>query len=103
MYNKPYFKKENEMGLFSRLFGSSTATEPTVEPVEYKSFLIYPNSEPDGSQFRIAGKLTKEINGELKEHRFIRSDVISSKANADELVVSKAKVLIDQLGDSLFK
>lgn len=103
MYNKPYFKKENEMGLFSRLFGSSTATEPTVEPVEYKSFLIYPNSETDGSQFRIAGKLTKEINGELKEHRFIRSDVISSKANADELMVSKAKVLIDQLGDSLFK
>lgn len=89
------------MGLFSRLFGSKTP--PSIEPIEYKSFLIYPNSEPDGSQFRIAGKLTKEINGELKEHRFIRSDVISTKSNADELMLSKAKVLIDQLGDELFK
>ncbi|MGF1900481.1 HlyU family transcriptional regulator [Aliivibrio sifiae] len=91
------------MGLFSRLFGSSPKQEPVIEAIEYKTFLIYPNSEADGSQFRIAGKVTKEINGELKEHRFIRSDVISSKNDADELMLRKAKMLIDQMGESIFK
>ena len=91
------------MGLFSRLFGSSSKKEPVIEAIEYKTYLIYPNSGADGSQFRIAGKVTKEINGELKEHRFIRSDVISSKNDADELMLRKAKMLIDQMGDSIFK
>ncbi|OEF11115.1 HlyU family transcriptional regulator [Aliivibrio logei] len=92
------------MGLFSRIFGSSSSKkEPTITPIEYHSFLIYPNSEPDNEQFRIAGKITKEINGEIKEHRFIRSDVISSKTNADELMERKSKMLIDQMGDSIFK
>ena len=91
------------MGLFSRLFGSSPKQELVIESIEYNSFLIYPNSEADGSQFRIAGKVTKEINGELRDHRFIRSDVISSKNDADELMVRKAKMLIDQMGESIFK
>ena len=91
------------MGLFSRLFVSSPKQEPVIEPIEYKSFLIYPNSERDGNQFRIAGKITKEINGELKEHRFIRSDVISLKSDADELMLRKAKMLIDQIAESIFK
>ncbi|MCP3700662.1 MAG: transcriptional regulator [Aliivibrio sp.] len=90
------------MGLFSRLFGTSPKKETTIEPIEYKSFLIYPNSEQDDSQFRIAGTITKEINGEIKEHRFIRSDVISNKSDADKLMVHKSKMLIDQMNESIF-
>ena len=90
------------MGLFSRIFGTPPKQEVTIESVEYKSFLIYPNSERDGSQFRIAGTITKEINGEIKEHRFIRSDVISNKSDADKLMVHKSKMLIDQMNESIF-
>ncbi|MDD9180646.1 MULTISPECIES: HlyU family transcriptional regulator [Aliivibrio] len=90
------------MGLFSRLFGTSPKQEATIEPIEYQSFLIYPNSERDGSQFRIAGTITKEIKGEIKEHRFIRSDVISNKSDADELMVRKSKMLIEQMNESIF-
>ena len=46
--------------------------------------------------------ITKEIKGEIKEHRFIRSDVISNKSDADELMVRKSKMLIDQMNESIF-
>lgn len=56
------------MGLFSRLFGNKN-TQPTqieVEPIEYKGFLIYQEAIGEGGQFRIAGRITKEIDGEVK-------------------------------------
>lgn len=46
------------MGFFSRLFGGSekTAEVKTIEPVEYKGFLIYQESISEGGQYRIAGR-----------------------------------------------
>ncbi|MGY3571454.1 HlyU domain-containing protein [Vibrio paucivorans] len=91
------------MGLFSRLFGKSEPKpEPVIEPVEYKGCLIYQNSISESGQYRVAGQITKEIDGELKTHRFIRSDVLSSKDDADELMLKKSQMLIDQMGDSIF-
>lgn len=92
------------MGLFSRLFGSSKKPETIeqVEPVEYKGFLIYQESLAESGQYRIAGRITKEINGEVKSHRFIRSDVIANKNDANELMLKKAQMFIDQMGENIF-
>ena len=91
------------MGLFSRLFGKKTAkAEPVVEPIEYKGFFIYQQAIAEGGQFRIAGKIEKEIDGELKTHRFIRSDVLSSRSDADEFMLKKAQMFIDQMGTNIF-
>ncbi len=92
------------VGLFSRLFGGGQDAAPaTVEPVEYKGFLIYQESQKEGSQYRIAGRITKEIGGELMEHRFIRSDVLSNQSDADELMLKKSEMFIDQMGDKIFR
>ncbi|PMH43800.1 transcriptional regulator [Vibrio sp. 10N.286.49.B3] len=92
------------MGFFSRLFGKKDEKAVTeITPVEYKGCLIYQDSLPEGGQYRIAGRITKEIDGELKEHRFIRSDVISAKDDANELMLKKSQMLIDQMGDSIFQ
>ncbi|MDN3699327.1 MULTISPECIES: HlyU family transcriptional regulator [Vibrio] len=92
------------MGLFSRLFGGSKKPEAIeqVEAVEYKGFLIYQESLAESGQYRIAGRITKEISGELKSHRFIRSDVIANKNDANELMLKKAQMFIDQMGENIF-
>ncbi len=91
------------MGLFSRLFGGkSTEKTVSVEPVEYKDFLIYQEVIAEGGQYRVAGRITKEIDGELKTHRFIRSDVVSNKSDAEELMLKKAQMFIDQMSGRIF-
>ncbi|EOA6546102.1 HlyU family transcriptional regulator [Vibrio vulnificus] len=92
------------MGLFSRLFGSSKDSEAKkeIEPIEHNGFLIYAESLQEGGQYRIAGRITKEIDGELKTHRFIRSDVLSSLGDANELMQKKAQMYIDQMKGEIF-
>ncbi|MCG9595741.1 HlyU family transcriptional regulator [Vibrio sp. Isolate25] len=92
------------MGLFSRLFGgaSKEQVKAEVEPIEYKGFLIYQEAQPEGGQYRIAGRITKEFEGQIKEHRFIRSDVLSSESDANEFMLKKAQMFIDQMGDNIF-
>ncbi|GLR06062.1 transcriptional activator HlyU [Vibrio hyugaensis] len=92
------------MGFFSRLFGGGdkTAAVKTVDPVEYKGFLIYQESISEGGQYRIAGRIEKEFDGEVKTHRFIRSDLIGSVQDANELMLKKAQMFIDQMGEKIF-
>jgi len=89
--------------LFKSLFSSSSAPSQQVEPVEYKGYLVYAEPMDDGSQYRLAGRICKEINGELKTHIFIRSDLFPSKEDAAQWMVRKAKIFIDQSGDSMFQ
>ncbi len=91
------------MGLFSRLFGGGKPEQKTeVEPVEYKGFLIYQEALSESGQYRIAGRITKEVDGELKTHKFIRSDLLPSEADANEFMLKKAQMFVDQMGDSIF-
>ncbi|MBU2895141.1 HlyU family transcriptional regulator [Vibrio hepatarius] len=92
------------MGLFSVLFGRSKKEQHKVEvqPTEYKGFLIYQEAQPEGGQYRIAGRITKHIEGEMKEHRFIRSDVLISETDANDFMLTKAKMFIDQTSGDIF-
>jgi hypothetical protein len=94
------------LGFLSNLFGGGKQVESTatVEPVEYKNYFIYPFAIAESGQYRVAGKIVSSelFDGETKEHRFIRSDVLMSRADADELMVKKAKMLIDQMGNKIF-
>lgn len=90
------------MGFLSRLFGQRQQESTPIEPVYYKDFAILPEAIAENGQYRVAGRITREINGEIKEHRFIRSDVLSSRSSADDLMVNKAKMFIDQMGEKIF-
>jgi len=92
------------VGFFSKLFGSKEKTEQAVavEPVEYKGFNIYQEALAESGQYRVAGRIEKEIDGEMKSHRFIRSDVVSNKDDANELMLKKSQMFIDQMGDNIF-
>ncbi|USD68235.1 HlyU family transcriptional regulator [Vibrio sp. SCSIO 43136] len=93
------------MGLFSKLFGGSKkdAAPKSVEPVEYKGFNIYQEAQSEGGQYRICGRITKAYpEGEVKEHKFIRSDLLPSEQDANEFMLKKAQLFIDQMGEGIF-
>ncbi|MCQ1060222.1 HlyU family transcriptional regulator [Photobacterium sp. DNB23_23_1] len=92
------------MGFFSKLFGFSKqdTTEADVEPIEYNGYLIYPEPKAEGGQFRIAGRICKQFDDEVKTHVFVRSDLLSSKADAESFMINKAQMFIDQTGDKMF-
>lgn len=92
------------MGLFSRLFGGAKEQPKVeVEPVEYKGYLIYQEALSEGGQYRIAGRITKQFGDETKTHRFIRSDVLPSENDANEFMLKKAQMFVDQMGDNIFQ
>lgn len=91
------------MGFFSKLFGlDKTEQAVEAEPVEYEGYLIYPEPIAESGQYRIAGRICKEIGGEMKTHTFIRSDLLASKQDAETFMLEKAKMFIDQTGESMF-
>ncbi|MBB3142085.1 HlyU family transcriptional regulator [Halomonas sp. THAF12] len=93
--------------LLSGLFGqgeTTPAAAPEGEPVNYQGYLIVPQAENMGGQFRVSGWIRKPRGEgeEMLEHRFERSDVVPGREACDALMVSKAERLIDELGDDLF-
>ncbi|CZF82001.1 Transcriptional activator HlyU [Grimontia celer] len=90
------------MGLFDWLFSSKEKPTKETEPTEYKGFLIYAEAKSEGGQFRINGRICKELDGELKTHSFIRSDLLPSEDSANELMLKKSQLFIDQMGERMF-
>lgn len=92
------------MSFWSSLFGQkdgSNSGEKTPV-VMYEGYAIKAAPQKDGDQFRLAGTITKTIEGQEKEHFIIRADVFSSKESATEATIAKAKRLIDEQGERIF-
>ena len=88
------------MALFSKLFGGSPPPEP--EPEIYQEFRIYIEPIKESSGFRLAGRIEKTIDGELKSHKMVRADMFQSAEQASAPTLAKAKLMIDQQGDAIF-
>ncbi|MBW6420223.1 transcriptional activator HlyU [Rhizobium sp. XQZ8] len=92
----------NILSMFSGGAKSAEAPASKVESVEYAGCLIHPAPIREGSQFRLAGRIEKDVNGEILERTFVRADVFTSMEDAVEYTVKKAQQIIDQNGASLF-
>ena len=86
--------------LFAGGGGPQTATG---DPVEYNGYVIVPMPQKAESGWRVAGTVSKEIDGESKTHTFIRADTSADVEGTIELTVMKAKRLIDEQGDRIFR
>ena len=90
------------MGLLDSLKSLITPSEKTPKAFpaqEYEGFTIIPTPLPEGSQYRVCGKITC---GE-QEHQFIRADIMGSAEQCAEETLRKAKMTIDQLGEGIFR
>lgn len=93
------------MGFLSKLFGLDKKATPQEEvaAIEHSGFQIYPEPIARGGQFQINGRICKTMeNGETLTHEFIRSDMLMMKEDAAEMMVTKSKMFIDQMGDEIF-
>ena len=93
------------MSILSRLFGRSSAPAPKPEarPETHKDFTIFAEPIQEGSRWRVAARIEKEVDGELKSHSMIRAATCESAEAAEELTLRKARQTIDQLGETLFR
>jgi hypothetical protein len=89
------------MSIFSRLFGGK-GPSPGSEPVIYKGFAIVPEPIGEGSRYRVAAHIEKEVGGEKRAHMMIRADVLEDRDSAVEVSTAKAKQMIDEQGERLF-
>lgn len=92
------------MLFLKKLFGggSSSSGQNNRSTVPHKGYEIIADPQSEGQQFRLSGIITKEIDGILKEHIFIRADLFSSKEEATAATLRKAKHLIAEQGERIF-
>lgn len=92
--------------LLSGLFGGgekAPGSAPAAEAVEYKGYEIISEPAEQGGQYRVSGVIRKSgVDGEMREHRFERSDMVPGREACDQLMVSKAQRFIDEVGDEMF-
>ena len=95
------------MSFLKKLFGGGEANQTPAEPkpvaeATHKDCRIVAAPVPDGGQYRLAGTIEKDIDGETRVHRLIRADVFPSVDQAGEATIRKAKHVIDEQGDRIF-
>ncbi len=92
------------MGFFSRLFGGSKeeTSKPAAQAEEFEGYQIYSEPTRRDGQWQTAGRITKQIGEEIKEHAFIRADTHGSEEEAKEFSSRKAKQIIKEMGDGMF-
>jgi len=91
---------------FGRLTGQTDAPAPGAPAgpaLEYKGFRIRPAPYRSGGQFQTAGVIEKDFPDGPKEHRFIRAETHPSEDEAKEFAITKARQIIDQQGDKMFR
>jgi hypothetical protein len=94
-------------GFLGKLFGGDAGEKPPVSRagtvVEYQGFTILPEPFQRGGQWQLAARITKIVDGETKEHHLIRADLIADPEEAQSSAVMKAKRMIDEQGDGIFR
>ena len=95
--------------IFGKLFGggggggAGEAAAETGEAVEHEGYTIVPAPIREGSQYRTAGIIRREIDGETKEVRFIRADNSTDRQGAMEHSVRKGMQIIAEQGVGMFQ
>ena len=88
------------MSFLKKLFGGGSAAASAVaKSTDYKGFVIAAEPFKDGGQWQLAGRITKDG----KEHRFIRADKFSDRDDCADVAISKGQLIVDQLGERMFK
>ena len=93
------------MSFWKNLFGGGgSAQEESPAPGEdYKGFTIRATPLQVGGEYQLSGQIEKEIGGELKVHKFVRADRMSSREDAVNFALAKARLIVDEQGDGVFR
>jgi len=92
------------MSLFSKLFGGGAKRDGRAALSEtYKDFQITAAPQQDEGGYRIGARIEKEVGGEVKVHRLVRADTVRGLDEAEAFSIRKAKQVIDEQGEAIFR
>lgn len=107
--NLNFQQREANVGLgtlISNLLGGGNK-EPkpaeAAEPVDHKGFSIVAAPLKEGSQYKTAGSISKEIDGQLKSVQFIRADNHADRQSAVTHSERKGQQIVDEQGERMFE
>ena len=84
--------------------GGGDDREPEgAEPVEHAGFTIVATPRKASGGWSTEGRIRKVVDGEEKDVHFIRADTSTSREAAVSLSVSKARKIIDEQGERVFR
>ncbi|WP_299723665.1 HlyU family transcriptional regulator [uncultured Tateyamaria sp.] len=89
------------MSFFKKLFGGGAPAEEAGET--YKECRIVPTLQKESDGYRLSARIEKDVDGAVRIHSLIRADTIASKDDAMAATIAKAKQVIDEQGDGLFR
>lgn len=69
--------------------------------MQYRGYTIEAEPIYEGGQFRTAGFISREENGETRRVQFIRADQHSDVQSAIDHSLSKGRQIIDEQGEDL--
>ncbi|MFO1121412.1 MAG: HlyU family transcriptional regulator [Hyphomicrobiales bacterium] len=97
------------MSFLKKLFGGGSAAPAApgeakpVKTLDYEGYSIRATPYQEGGQYQTCGVVSRVIDGETREHRFIRADRFGDIDSAADHAILKGKQLVDQMGDGMFK
>ncbi|MER9916562.1 MULTISPECIES: HlyU family transcriptional regulator [unclassified Mesorhizobium] len=97
------------MSFLKRLFGGGggeaggSKSAAPAKQVEHKGFLISATPyKAEGGQYQTCGVVSKEVDGVMKEHKFIRADRFAGLDDAVDISIKKGMQLVDEQGERMF-
>lgn len=89
------------MKFLRRLGGGDRPAEH--EAVDYKGFSIVPTPRKVTGGWTTEGVISKSSGEDMRSEHFIRADLLMSEEEAVDYSVTKARKIIDEQGERLFK
>ncbi|MEO0860232.1 MAG: HlyU family transcriptional regulator [Pseudomonadota bacterium] len=86
------------MSILKKLFGGGLSA-PAPASIEHEGYTITPAPVQEATGYRIGAKIEKAG----QTHDLIRADTVSDLETATEVSIAKAKQVIDQQGDGIFR
>ncbi|WP_187429610.1 hypothetical protein ROLI_024840 [Roseobacter fucihabitans] len=93
------------MSFLKKLFGGGggVSTAPEASTETYEGYHITAKPVAEGNSFRVSALIEKEIAGEAKSHELIRADTVQGLEEAQKACFRKAKQVIDEQGERIFR
>lgn len=96
------------MSFIKRIFGGAPANPGSaggsvVAQEEYQGHLIEATPMKEGDQWRLAARVSKAFGDDTLTHEVIRADLFGSAQDAARHALSKARQVIDESGDHIYK
>ena len=90
--------------LLKKLFSApAAASARPSDPMEYEGYSVVATPRQVSGGWSTEGVISKEVDGELRQSSFIRADTCMSREDAVQMSFRKARTIIEEQGERMFR